>query len=506
MFFSNRLNLHPTSGVISVKTAGGPNWDREQISRHYLTVEARDNLGNGNRNTVQLILNIEDVNDNPPIFSQSRYEARLMENKIDFENPLKVEARDADLNGTKNSEIEYLLLGDMSYNFSIDSTFGILKPIMPLDFELLEGASQESVRELHLTIQARDWGSPRQFTEVPLLIYVQDVNDHAPIFDYIFYNKTIPENLPSGTSVVQVQAKDFDGSSPNNKIAYRIQNGAADKFVIGAETGIISVARGASLDPDLTQPRTLHYSLNVVALDGASGENQLQAGVTVNITIFDVNNKNPLFDEIPFVSILENTAVGTSIANIKARDLDTTAKLVYKINAKTCNAKTERGSVHNFNCEDFFSLHSITGNLTIAKQLDREEVESVQMGVTVEDTASETGPQIATTIVIVNIEDINDNNPKFQLPFYKFSITENSKNGVFIGNVMAEDADKNKTIIYTLDAQFEITDLVHLDGNTGDLLVANKIDHELYSWLNFSVLYLTVFGLYYNIKNIIIYR
>lgn len=91
--------LHPVSGVITVKVAGDRNWDREQISRHYLTVEARDDLGNGNRNTVQLIINIEDINDNAPVFIQNKYEGRLLENKNDFEVPVKVEARDADLNG-----------------------------------------------------------------------------------------------------------------------------------------------------------------------------------------------------------------------------------------------------------------------------------------------------------------------------------------------------------------------------------------------------------------------
>ncbi|KRT78306.1 Cadherin, partial [Oryctes borbonicus] len=95
------LYLHPITGVITVKAAGGPNWDRELVQRHYLTVEARDDLGQGNRNTVQLILNIEDVNDNPPIFLQKFYEARLVENNADFESPLRVEARDADLNGNK---------------------------------------------------------------------------------------------------------------------------------------------------------------------------------------------------------------------------------------------------------------------------------------------------------------------------------------------------------------------------------------------------------------------
>lgn len=80
--------------------AGGSSWDREQVSRHYLTVEARDDLGNGNRNTVQLIINIEDINDNAPKFTKNKYEARLFENEGDFEVPLKIKARDADLNGT----------------------------------------------------------------------------------------------------------------------------------------------------------------------------------------------------------------------------------------------------------------------------------------------------------------------------------------------------------------------------------------------------------------------
>lgn len=52
-----------------------------------------------NRNTAQLIINVGDVNDNAPIFSQKRYEVRLQENKMDFEVPLIVEAYDLDLNG-----------------------------------------------------------------------------------------------------------------------------------------------------------------------------------------------------------------------------------------------------------------------------------------------------------------------------------------------------------------------------------------------------------------------
>lgn len=92
---------------------------------------------------------------------------------------------------------------------------------------------------------------------------------------------------------------------------YRIQSGASDKFVIDAETGVISVARGASLDPDLSNPRRLHYSLVVLAIDGAPGESQMHASVTVNITVADINNKSPVIRAPASLMVRENTPVSS---------------------------------------------------------------------------------------------------------------------------------------------------------------------------------------------------
>lgn len=111
----------------------------------------------------------------------------------------------------------------------------------------------------------------------------------------------------------QVKAYDLDGSSPNNRIVYRIQSGASDKFVIDSETGVISIARGASLDPDLSTPPKLEYNLVVFALDGASGESQMHASVSVNITVVDINNKNPVISAPHSIAVRENTPVSTII-------------------------------------------------------------------------------------------------------------------------------------------------------------------------------------------------
>ena len=107
----------------------------------------------------------------------------------------------------------------------------------------------------------------------------------------------------------QVRAYDDDGSAPNNAVVYRIQSGAEDKFVVDAISGVIRVAQGASLDPDLAQNKINFYSLNVIALDGGIGENQRKSSVIVNITILDVNNKPPVFIEPGTIHLKENTPV-----------------------------------------------------------------------------------------------------------------------------------------------------------------------------------------------------
>lgn len=90
---------------------------------------------------------------------------------------------------------------------------------------------------------------------------------------------------------------------------YRLSSGAEDKFVIDAYTGLIKVAHGASLDPDKTEPKTYVYYLEVVAIDGGIGDQQLSSTVNVTIKIQDVNNKLPFFKEMEPVHVKENELV-----------------------------------------------------------------------------------------------------------------------------------------------------------------------------------------------------
>lgn len=90
----------------------------------------------------------------------------------------------------------------------MDSVTGVLKPAARIDFEKLASLKGDSgktnVRSLHITVRAQDFGVPPLSSEVPLIVYVQDINDHAPHFAFDLYEQTIPEDLPGGKSILQV--------------------------------------------------------------------------------------------------------------------------------------------------------------------------------------------------------------------------------------------------------------------------------------------------------------
>ncbi|XP_014258581.1 cadherin-23-like isoform X2 [Cimex lectularius] len=488
------LALDPISGAITIKSEQ-PTFDRELIPKHYLTVEARDDLGLGNRNTVQLVINVEDVNDNAPTFLQTSYEARLLENEKSFESPLLLEARDADLNGTRNSEIRYSLVGWSHFkeNFTLDPMTGELQPKKPLDFEALLRPEKNTLLgsyPLTLQVKAEDGGRPSMSSVATVTIYIQDVNDHAPIFESESYSTIIPEDTPSATSILKVTAHDADGSAPNNEIVYRIIDGAGDKFVIDSNTGVISVAIGAKLDPDLTQPRTTKYTLSVMGLDGGIGKQRQSSVIKVSIQVTDVNNKLPSLQDPGNIVIRENTAVGHIAARLVATDLDSNARLKYTIDPSGIEGRTQEGRLIKRSEVDLsatFELDPNTGVLRLVKNLDREVVETIKLIVAVEDANAQNGKQIVSGTLNILVEDENDNNPIFRKPYYKRSVTENSQNGVTIANIVADDADKNRTITYSLQRSQSITELINLDPSTGELVVGSRLDREQVSWINVTV-------------------
>jgi len=114
--------------------------------------------------------------------------------------------------GTSNSEIRYsLMVSDPIHdNFTVDSVLGVLQPKYLIDFEKLPLPSKAvgklvgSMRAIGMFVEAHDLGVPSLSSQVPVIIYVEDENDHAPHFEQSFYHASVLEDLTPGSIVLQV--------------------------------------------------------------------------------------------------------------------------------------------------------------------------------------------------------------------------------------------------------------------------------------------------------------
>ena len=483
---SKHLQLDPNTGAVKLANGTGFRFDRETSDSHYLTVEVKDDSGQGNTNTAELVIRVRDANDNAPVFSAVEYQSFLLENSSKFKVPLVVIARDADEEGTENAEVRYTIVdGDPRGNFTVDANSGEISPSGVLDYEQMQGDTY------NLTVRAFDLGSPSLSSDVTVVIFLIDQNDNPPLFSQMEYRVTIPEDIAGLSPVIQVTATDRDGSSPNNQIVYRIQSGAKDKFVINPESGLISVSEGANLDPDLTSPSITQYRLEVVAIDGGVGSEKLTGWTRVSVNITDVNNKPPRFAKIEPVLLSEDSAVGQSVRQLVALDPDSGATLRYSLDMASSEARSDEGRLiplTEYDWSSMFSVAGTTGDISVTGSLDREMIAEYKLAVTVEDIAADTRkPQVAYSSVTVTVLDVNDNSPQFSQPEYKTMVSENSGTGTKIMRVLATDLDVNKTIRYSLKGKPRFSRMVSINDETGEIYVAGKIDRELYQWLNLTV-------------------
>ena len=483
---SQHLQLDPTTGAVKLGNGTGFRFDREKSDSHYVTVEVKDDNGQGNTNTVELVVRVRDANDNAPLFSAVEYQSFLLENSPKFKVPLVVTATDSDQEGTENAEVRFTIVeGDPRGNFTVDSNTGEITPTGVLDYEQMLGDTY------NLTVRAFDLGSPSLSADVTVVIFLIDQNDNPPLFSQMEYSVSIPEDIAGLSPVLQVTANDRDGSSPNNHIVYRIQSGAKDKFVINPETGMISVSEGANLDPDLTSPSITQYPLEVVAIDGGIGSEKLTGWTRVTINITDVNNKPPRFAKIDPVLVSEDATIGLSIRQLFALDPDSGAILRYSLNMKRSEARSGEGrliKLTDYDWSSMFSVNENTGVISVTGMLDREMIAEYKLEVMVEDIAADTRkPQVAFSSVHVAVLDVNDNSPQFTMSEYKGMVSENSGTGTKIMTVLATDLDVNRTIRYSLKGKPRFSRMVSIDDETGEIFVSGKIDREVYDWLNLTV-------------------
>ncbi|KAM5214020.1 protocadherin gamma-A2 isoform 14-T14 [Hipposideros larvatus] len=292
--------------------------DREQFSSYNITVTAKDGGNPPLCTDAHVLLQVADINDNPPTFLRTAYSAYIPENNPRGASIVSVTAHDPDSDENAHvtySLTEYTLQGaPLSSYISINTDTGVLYALRSFDYE--------QFRDLQLWVTARDSGTPPLSSNVSLSLFVLDQNDNTPEILYPALPtdgstgvELAPRSAEPGYLVTKVVAVDRD-SGQNAWLSYRLLKASEPGlFSVGLHTGEVRTAR-ALLDRDV-----LKQSLVVAVQD--HGQPPLSATVTLTVAVAD---------SIPDVL----ADLGSLEPSTNPKDSDLTLYLVVAVAAVSC--------------------------------------------------------------------------------------------------------------------------------------------------------------------------
>lgn len=182
--------------------------DYETTQQHLLKITAKS-LNSNLVSSSELIVNVIDSPDQPPIFSQSSYYIKIAEELEIGEIVLKVAARDGDF-GINSPCLYDIVPNQSSKYFTIDKYSGDLKIAQKIDRE-----SDDINDLLEIIVIAYERDDVTSRTQVHINVAIVDINDNEPIFNKNLFNLSIAENGTPGTKLrilndESIQASDSD--------------------------------------------------------------------------------------------------------------------------------------------------------------------------------------------------------------------------------------------------------------------------------------------------------
>ncbi|XP_031829505.2 cadherin 99C isoform X4 [Nomia melanderi] len=381
------FTVDPETGDILTKIV----LDYEQNDEYKFVVTARDGAPDSRLATATVTVKVIDVEDEVPIFRQSSYEARVKENVLDY-TVTQVMADDPD---TKK-QITYTIKQGDTELFSIDPKTGVIKTIRGLDYE------RENQHILIIGTEENTSDLPGSTTRI--VVNVQDVNDIPPVFTSVPRPITLDDDVPIGTTVINLTATDSDGTAPGNQVRYEIiGRGITNKyFVIDPDTGILRVR------DDLRKETDTEYQVDIRAYD--MGEPQLSSVTTVPIYVRHVATVPPEIG-LGFAENSYNVEVPEDAGD------NTLIKIITIINSHAHDPTPLKCEIYSGNENGLFEAN-VTEERNCALKLkkatlDYETTEYYQIKIRLESLSGLLNSGRNTTMVKVQVLDVNDNKPEF---------------------------------------------------------------------------------------------
>uniref|UniRef100_A0A8B9S4G9 Cadherin domain-containing protein n=1 Tax=Apteryx owenii TaxID=8824 RepID=A0A8B9S4G9_APTOW len=455
------INQH--TGVITVVEP----LDFEETSVYKLGIIVSDSV---HQTEAELTILILDVNDNPPVFTQDLYQVGMCLPELISVDAAVLTITAVDRDSEHNGMISYRMLSS-SEGFSIDPKNGSVfttKPVIHL--------GKNSI--FQLLIEAKDSGNPALSAVMSVEIQIEDVNNYAPKFTRGLYNLSVSEDASVGESILMFSAIDCDWTHENTHIEYSIIDGNADNL-FSVETSLMESETSYKLVGNLVLSNTLDRetasSHCLVLLASDHGTPSLNSTATVLITVLDVNDNPPVFNNLEYhIHVKESIPIGSHIIEVSANDCDAGA------NAEITYA------IISGNDKEYFRLDGKTGSVDLMKTLDYEDTAKFTLNIQATDGGADV-KNVAFSVVLVSVLDDNDYVPLFLFPSFNCIVSENLPTFSFVCTVTALDFDKGSYGHITYSIQSSCLahrdsprdhDMFFINPLTGDIHTKQMFDYE----------------------------
>ena len=436
------FNLASATGDLT--TAEG--LDYESASLYHLSVTCRDQGMPSLATPTTVHIQVTPVNKFTPTFTQVQYEVTIAEGVALGTSVTTLQANDGDRG--QQGDVSYSIITPTSSPFWLDPQTGELYVVERLQCHL-------ETRHT-LTIRARDGGSPSLESTADLIVNIDPCQFGGLVPSSSVYLAEVVENSAVGTSVLTASCSS-SRALPALRPSYQLTQ-PSSVFRIDDSSGVISL----SSSPDYEQAPS--HLLHVRCFD--SNHPDTHADVVAFISIQALNEHAPSFslDSYTF-TVSESTGLGARVGQVRATDGDAgrDGEVIFSIPNST----------------DVL-VNRDTGELFLARELDREESDALTLRVLATDNPSnETSARTSSALVTLDIEDSNDNWPVCSRTVYHVHTSPDTvPPSVIFSDLGCADDDigPNARLSYSLGDTSD--DKFSIHSTTGALSLTDTLDPE----------------------------
>ncbi|XP_052006006.1 cadherin-related family member 2-like [Xyrauchen texanus] len=271
-----------------------------------------------------------------------------------------------------------------------------------------------------------------------LQIAIGDVNDNGPDFYECkdgtcsmktSFNGDVDENSSTGVAVtgLNIRVKDPDQGA-NSSFNLHVEGPDKEAFSVIPSSGV----GDAVVQLTIKNPTAVDFeektvmSVEIVATDASAG---FSSTATITININDVNDNFPEFEKEFFdIDVYEHCKDGTAVATITAIDKDALddGKITYKLVPDSILT--------------LFDVYEKNGSVYVknGSLLDWEGINSYSPTLQARDSDG----KIGSTVLVINIKDINDQKPEINREVYNEFVQEDQNLEL---QIQARDGDEPGT-------------------------------------------------------------